>query len=51
MMNKNYGEDSCDLEPPFNILTTIQHLILENNQFIMLHWKGESCLQLNVPWL
>jgi len=28
MINKNYGEDS--LEPPFNFLTAIQHLSLEN---------------------
>jgi hypothetical protein len=30
MINKNYGEDSCDLEHHFNILAAIQHLILEN---------------------
>ena len=26
----NCEEDSCDLEPTFNFLTEIQHIILEN---------------------
>jgi hypothetical protein len=30
MVIKSYGENSCDLEPPSNVLTVIQHLILEN---------------------